>query len=65
MDTTWLDEHGRLFAGTAAGLAIVHPLDMLQAADALERQAWPAPTALTHAELVSRWAVQLRPCAGS
>ena len=65
VDTTWLDEHGRLFVGTAAGLAIVHPLDMLQAADALERRAWPAPTALTHAELVSRWGVQLRPHAGT
>ena len=37
-----LDEEGRVYLGSAIGLGLVHTLDMLQLADALERGIWVA-----------------------
>lgn len=58
---TWLDEHGRLFAETDAGLAIVHPQDVHDASVALERGQWPEPQPATAAELAQRYGVRLSP----
>ena len=37
-----LDEEGRVYLGSAIGLGLVHTLDMLQLADALEQGTWVA-----------------------
>lgn len=43
---SWTDEAGRLFLDTELGFGIVHTLDMLLAADAVERGQWaPRPMA--------------------
>jgi hypothetical protein len=36
----WLDEHGRLFLAAAPGVGLVHTLDMLDAARAVESGLW-------------------------
>lgn len=42
----WLDEQGRLYLETDLGFGLVHSLDMVQAADAVERGLWvPQPLA--------------------
>lgn len=38
--SAWLDQHGRLFIDSDIGLGIVHTLDMLAAADAVESRTW-------------------------
>ncbi|ASM76875.1 hypothetical protein VITFI_CDS1097 [Vitreoscilla filiformis] len=57
----WLDEAGRLFLLSPRGLGLVHSLDMLIAADALEQGQWPAPGTLTFAALRARFGYQLHP----
>lgn len=60
VQSTWLDEQGRLFLGTDIGLGIVHTLDMEIAADAVERGLW-APEAIAFAELPVRFRFRLSP----
>ncbi|MDQ2778020.1 MAG: DUF2946 family protein [Pseudomonadota bacterium] len=46
--SAWLDEHGRLFIDSDIGFGIVHTLDMLAAAEAVEAGVWqPADTEFT------------------
>ncbi len=58
----WFDEHDRLFLATDLGLGLVHSLDMLAAADAVERGVW-TPEPATFAELVRRFAFDPSPAA--
>lgn len=57
---TVLDEAGRLFVDTDLGLGIVHTLDMLQAADAVEQGRW-APRAMTFADMPAHFGYVLAP----
>ena len=58
--SAWLDEQGRLFLDSALGFGIVHTLDMLAAAAAVEAGAW-VPQALPFAEMPARFGYVLRP----
>ena len=60
VESIWLDEHGRLFLATDLGFGIVHTLDMLQAAGAVEAGAWQ-PREQPFAELPARFGYRLRP----
>ncbi len=60
--TSWLDEQGRLFIDCDIGFGIVHTLDMLVAADAVEAGIWQ-PQAASFAELPRRFGYVLRPSA--
>ena len=61
----WLDEQGRLFLATDRGLGIVHTLDMLDAANAIEAGVW-APQPAQFADLPQRFgAARSRRPAGS
>lgn len=53
---TLVDELGHLYLHTPQGLGIVHSQDMLHAANALERGAWPAPTEANAAALPQQFA---------
>ena len=55
LQATWLDEQGRLYGDTDAGLGLVHAQDMLPASDALEAGRWPAPQSALAAELPARF----------
>ena len=50
-----LDEHGRLYLETELGLGLVHTLDMVQAADAIEQGLW-VPQDVIAQELPARCA---------
>ena len=56
----WLDEQGRLFLDSDRGFGIVHPQDMVHAAEALERGDWPLQE-LAFAEMPGRFGYQLHP----
>ena len=56
----WVDESGRLFLAAERGFGIVHPQDMVHAADALERGDWPLAE-LPFAEMPARFGYQLHP----
>jgi hypothetical protein len=43
-----MDEHGRLYLETEAGFGLVHTLDMLHAADAVEQGLWVPQEVLAH-----------------
>lgn len=58
--SAWLDEHGRLFLHTDAGLGLVRSLDMDAAADAVNSGAW-APQDIRFAELPARFGYRLSP----
>jgi hypothetical protein len=58
--TAWLDEHGRLFLDTDLGFGLVHTLDMLLAAQAVERGDWQ-PQAMAFDEMPRRFGYVLRP----
>lgn len=58
--SAWLDEAGRLFLLGALGFGLVHSLDMLVAADALEANAWPLQEC-AFAEMPQRFGYRLRP----
>ncbi len=49
-----LDEHGRLYLETDAGFGLVHTLDMLHAADAVEQGLW-VPQEVVARELPTRF----------
>ena len=62
VESSCLDEGGRLFLATDLGLGIVHSQDMLLAATAVESGAWsPQPAAF--AELPARFGYRLSPAA--
>ena len=56
----WLDEQGRLFLATEAGLGLVRSLDMDAAADAVTSGVW-APQPVQFAELPARYGYLLSP----
>ncbi len=56
----WLDEQGRLFLDTPSGFGIVHTLDMLAAADAVERGQW-VPQTMAFAQMPARFGYVLKP----
>ncbi|MDE2614396.1 MAG: DUF2946 family protein [Burkholderiales bacterium] len=58
--SAWLDEAGRLFLDTDVGYGIVHTLDMLAAADAVEQGLWQ-PQPMPWAQMPERFRYQLRP----
>ena len=58
--SAWLDEQGRLFLETDLGFGIVHTLDMLLAAQAVEAGDW-VPQDLPFAEMPARFGYVLRP----
>jgi hypothetical protein len=62
---TWLDEQGRLFADTTLGFGLVHTMDMVIAARAVEleqgmRGAW-APVEMPFAQMPARFGYRLDP----
>jgi hypothetical protein len=61
--SVWLDEAGRLFADGDIGFGIVHTLDTLHAADAVERGQW-APREMAFAEMPARFGYRLAPRPG-
>lgn len=62
--STWLDEQGRLYADTDAGLGLVHPQDMVDAAERLERGQWPTPQDIPSQALEARFGYRRQPAAG-
>ena len=59
-----IDEHGRVYLETALGFGLVHTLDMLHAADAIERGLW-VPQEVLAKDLHSRFGYVRSPQAGS
>jgi hypothetical protein len=60
VQSAWLDEHGRLFLATSAGLGLVRSLDMDAAADAVSSGLW-VPQELAFAALPRQFGYQLSP----
>lgn len=60
VQSAWLDEAGRLFLQSELGFGLVHSLDMLAAADALEAGAWPLQRC-AFADMPERFGYVLRP----
>lgn len=60
LQSSWLDEHGRLFAATDRGLGIVHTQDVYLAAQAVERGQWQ-PQTVRFDELPARFGYRLQP----
>jgi hypothetical protein len=60
VQSSWLDEAGRLYLLTDLGPGLVHSMDMGPAADLVEAGAW-VPQELAVAELPSRWGFVLNP----
>ncbi|MDY0744817.1 DUF2946 family protein [Paucibacter sp. R3-3] len=60
VDGCWLDEQDRLFLSTPLGLGLVHTVDMLWAAQAVD-QGWWTPEPAMFAELLARYRVVLEP----
>ena len=58
--SAWTDEPGRLFLDTDRGFGIVHTLDMLIAADAVERGQW-SPQPLAFEAMPQRFGFVRRP----
>lgn len=52
--STWLDDHGRLFADTDLGFGLLHSLDVEAASGLVESGAWK-PTELPWAEMPARF----------
>ena len=63
MLSTWLDEAGRLYLQTDLGFGLVHSLDMLAAAEAVEAGLWQ-PQDCTAADLPRRFGFRRQPSAG-
>jgi hypothetical protein len=61
--SAWLDEHGRLFADTDIGFGLVHSLDMLIAAPAVEAGRWQ-PQEMPFADMPQRFGYVLHPASG-
>jgi len=60
VESSWLDQHGRLFLASDIGLGIVHTLDMELAASAVEAGAW-TPIELPFEAMPQRFGYQLKP----
>ena len=60
IESSWLDQHGRLFLATDIGFGIVHTLDMELAASAVEAGAW-TPAELAFESMPQRFGYQLKP----
>jgi hypothetical protein len=58
-----IDDDGRLYLATDLGFGLVHSLDMLHAANAVERGAW-TPDSLDTGALPARYGYVLSPAAG-
>jgi hypothetical protein len=58
--SSWLDEAGRLYLLTDLGFGLVHSMDMLAAADAVESGLWQ-PVACRAADLPARFKFEMRP----
>lgn len=56
----WLDEHGRLYLETDLGFGPVHSLDMVQAAEAVDRGLW-VPQTVPCSQLPGRFGYVLSP----
>lgn len=61
---SYLDEHDRLFLATPLGLGLVHSMDMLAAADAVQAGRWD-PQPRQFAELLREYRVELYPAPAS
>ncbi|WP_077036313.1 DUF2946 family protein [Pelomonas sp. KK5] len=60
VNACWIDEQDRLFLATPQGLGLVHSMDMLEAAQAVEQGQWQ-PEPCSHAELLRRYGVVIEP----
>ena len=60
VDSSWLDDAGRLFLHTDLGHGLVHTLDMALAAQAVEAGQWQ-PAELSFAQMPARFGYVLRP----
>lgn len=60
---SWTDELGRLFCDSDIGFGIVHSMDMLSAAQALESGAWSLSGAMRFEQMPVRFAYVLSPAA--
>lgn len=58
----WLDERGRLFLETSSGFGLVHSLDMVLAAQAVEEGHWPVAEC-PFGDMPRRWGYVLSPAA--
>ena len=58
---TLCDELGRLYADSALGLGLVHSLDVVVAADLLDRGIWPQPEHVRTEDLARRFGFVLSP----
>jgi hypothetical protein len=63
LQAAWTDEAGRLFLSTHLGLGLVHTLDMVLAANALEVAAWAPPQHSSFQTLILKHGYQLSPAA--
>lgn len=59
----WLDEQGRLYLETDLGFGLVHSLDMVPAADAVERGLW-VPELLPFEQMPARFGYSISPNKG-
>jgi hypothetical protein len=57
---SWLDQHGRLFLQADLGYGVVHSLDMLDAANAIDGGLW-APQELAFEQMPARFGYVLKP----
>jgi hypothetical protein len=64
VESSWLDEYGRLYLATDLGLGIVHTQDMLLASSAVESGAW-VPQEVAFAALPARFGYRLSPQRGT
>ncbi len=55
VQSCWLDEHGRLYLLTEAGLGVVRSMDMATAADAVAEGVWGEPQEIAFAEMPARF----------
>ena len=60
VESSWLDQDGRLFLQTDRGLGLVHTLDMEAASHAVESGRW-SPAELSFSELAQRFGYVLSP----
>ena len=56
-----MDELGRLFLALPQGLGMVHSLDMLDAANALEQESWPSVQEVNSARLPHQFGYVMSP----
>ncbi|HZY17018.1 MAG TPA: DUF2946 family protein [Ramlibacter sp.] len=62
VQSTWIDETGRLYAATPLGLGLVHSLDMHAAAELVDQGRWQ-PQEVAAADLPTRFGHVLSPAA--